>query len=576
MKLKEILRHIKDIFIKAKDGIYYYSDDIATFFQFTWLWGYPVIFIITKTCILSYASIGSYDHQLSIWGYLLVGGISLIPFGLISARNGWDYVVHHKRDFSLRTALHLNPTSMSNEKMVAAYPPIPHKYLSTKPEGFILGEYKHKYVRFQLDRNNIMMGIIMGAPGVGKTAAIYLTTLIANFMKEPDEQMVSYTLDIKPEIAVKCVEIHENPNVRVMNPTDRSSWGWDVYYEIHDLEDAGKEVTESFVVKVLNKIGGSLIVSDNPKEKFFTTSGIRCFTGMMLFYYKKGYSFIDGVSEVIEKPMDAHLKEILGDKKLCPKNSKIRSLLASFVGKDSDAVQDIELSLQENLAIFLDDDVRWHLRDNPLKARPTDLNRGISLFNCFPEDLLDDASYPALFRLQTNQVLQALQNRSPNSQACALVLDECARIGKLPALPNLLATGRSRRCSCWIAIQDYSQLENLYGKEGARGIINLCRIKCILGCDDDQTQKVLGNMAGDYREIKTTTSDGEHGSKTSKTYEWRKVVESKDLMSLDEKEEIILFIKGRYMRIKKHFYFEDDILRKRNQEVMDFNEYKEV
>ncbi|MCR5236000.1 MAG: TraM recognition domain-containing protein [Lachnospiraceae bacterium] len=293
-------------------------------------------------------------------------------------------------------------------------------------------------------------------------------------------------------------------------------------------------------------------------------------------FYLQGYSFIDGVSEVIEKPMDAHLQEILGDKKLCPKKSKIRSLLASFMGKDSDAVQDIELSLQENLAIFLDDDVKWHLRDNPLKARPTDLNRGISLFNCFPEDLLDDASYPALFRLQTNQVLQALQNRSPNSQACALVLDECASIGKLPALPNLLATGRSRRCSCWVAIQDYSQLENIYGKEGARGIINLCRIKCILGCEDAQTQKVLGDMAGEYRETKTTTSDGEHGSsKTSKTYEWRKVVEPKDLMSLDETEELILFIKGRYMRIKKHFYFEDFILSERNQEVMDINEYKE-
>ena len=575
MNFKELLHTMKCNTIAAKDAIYYYSDEIIFFIEFSAIWLYPLSFYAIKKL---FDGIAEHKHtSLTILGYILVAGLSLVPSLLISAKNAFDYRFHHKRDFSLRTKLNLNPTSVSNEKMTATYPSVPHKYLSKTPNGFILGRYKHRYVRFVLDKKQIMMGIIMGAPGTGKTAAIYLPTLIANFMLPPEDQMVVYCLDIKPEIAAKCVEIYENPRVKVMNPTDRKSWGWDVYYEIHNIEAAGEKASESFVIKVLNKIGGSLIVSDNPKDKFFTTSAIRCFTGMMLYYYNKGFSFIDGVSKVIEEPMDSHIKKILADKKGCPQNSKVRSMLSTFVGKDSDAVQDIELSLQENLAIFLDDDVRWHLRDNPLKASPNDLNNGISLFNCFPEDLLNDASYPALFRLQTCQVLQAMQMRSPTSQPCALILDEFARIGAIRDIKNALATCRSRRCSIWMAIQDVSQLEDHYGKEGARSILNLCRIKCILGCDDPQTQKQLSDIAGEYREVKTTTSEGEAGkAKTSKTYEWRKVVQSSDLMSLDEKDEIIVFIKGRYMRIKKHYYFSDDILNERNEEVMKINEYEEV
>ena len=537
---------------------------------FSGIYAYPLS--LSAMYILVHNTAGS-GRKLTLLGHLLIWAIALIPTTIILFRNTWDYVFHHKRQFSLgiHDELDSDPTSMSSEKMQALYPKVPKQYLSKVPDGFILGTTGSgickRYVRFKLDPHDIMMAIICGSPGLGKTASIFLSSLVANFSRPKDQQMVVYCQDVKPEIAVRCVEINGNPNVRIMNPTDRNSWGYDVYYEIHDKEDRGEPITEDFIVKVLNKIARSLITGSE-KDAFFVTNAIRAFTGMMLYYYNKGYSFIDGVSEVIERPMDAHIKTILKD----PKSSeKVRSLLTVFDGKDSDAAVDIELSLQTELAIFLDADVRWHLRDNPKKARPTDLNRGVSLFNCFKESLLDDASYPSLFRLIVNQICQAMQDRSPESQPCALILDECARVGKLPSLPNLLATGRSRRVSVWIAVQDFSQLEEIYGKDGARGIINLCRIKVILGCDDNATQKSLGDLCGDYRETKSTINESEKGHKTSSTTEWRRVLQPSDLMSLDEKDELVVFIKGKYMRIKKLYYFKDPILNKRNKEVMKIN-----
>ena len=567
------MEDIKKFVSKVRDFFDSYSEDILSVIQFTKIWMLPIFYFLIRFVVLSWGDWTDKGDSLTVWGSIYIIGISLIPIGVFTALDTYQYFFYHERDFSLKRLIKrtfkLDPMEMSREKKIAMYPSVPGRYLSRKPNGFILGKYKGKYVRFRLDKKDIMMGIIIGAPGVGKTAAIYLLTLIANYMKETSEQMVAYVLDIKPEIAAKSVEIYENPNVRVMNPTNRNSWGWDVYYELKD------GASDSEVIKVLNDIASALIVSDNPKDKFFTTSATRVFTGMMLYYYKKDFCFIDSVIEIISQPMDAHLKKILSDKKFATKNSKVVSLLSSYVGKDSDAVTDIELSLQENLAVFLYDDVRYMLRDNPLKACPEDLNNGISLFNSFPEELLNDASYPTLFRLMSTQVLHAMQKRSPSSQPCALILDECARIGKLPSLTDCLATCRSRKVSIWMAFQSPSQIEEVYGKETARSIQNLCRIKAILECADNPSQKVFSEMAGQYREVKTTVSEGEHGSKTSKTYEWRKILEPADLMSLDEKEEIVLFIKGRYMRIDKHYYFEDSVLNDRYLQLIDINGYEE-
>ena len=53
-------------------------------------------------------------------------------------------------------------------------------------------------------------------------------------------------------------------------------------------------------------------------------------------------------------------------------------------------MQDIILTLQEHLNIFLNSDVKYQLRDNPIKANPENLNEGDSIFVCLPMYLLSE------------------------------------------------------------------------------------------------------------------------------------------------------------------------------------------
>lgn len=455
-----------------------------------------------------------------------------------------------------------DPLRVSGQKRIAMYPSIDKKFLSKNADGFILGKSNGNYVRIPLDKNNILHACVVGSPGSGKSAGPYLSTLISNFMQNP-APMTTFVIDIKPELARKSVEIEGNENVRVCNPTDRDSWGWDVYYSLD--EDA----TDEEVIHVLDGISRALIVSNNDKNAFFTNNARTVFQGMMLYYYRKGKGFIDSIKEVVGNDVQTHINKILEDKDLCSKDSKIYSLLKKYTGKDSDAFQDIELSLHEHLNIFTEADVIWNLRDNPDMTCPTDLNDKISIFISIPENKLDHLA--DLLRLYVHQTLEEMEKRSEDSEPVAMILDEYPRLGKLEKIKSGLATLRSRRVSIWLAFQDLSQLESVYSREDARTIFNVCEIKVILSCNDSATIKQISEWAGDYREQKQSRTKGSKSSSTNTSQEYHKIISPSDVMTLREKKEVILFIEGHYYRPKQCRYYEDSILNKRNKKIMQIN-----
>lgn len=539
-------------------------------FYFFGLWAYPIGLIGAIALYYLYCSYSGLTFSIdrSSYVYLLLGGLSA-P-GLITLTNLGDFLLKGKKDFTADLTGNKSVTSISESKTKAMYPPIPDKLLSDKAEGFVIGQYtkggKKKYVRFPVTRSDIVATTIIGSPGSGKSATL-LETLIPNYM-EKDPPLTVFALDIKPELARKSIKRSDNCNVKVVDFTDRNSCGWDVYAAIP------ANATEDEKVRVFDGISRAIITSSNPKDSFFVNNGRTILKGLMLYHYNRGDGFIDSISEITSGDISEQITEALSDVENCPVGSVAYSYLKKFAGKDTDAMNDIILTINEHTSIFLNNTVKWHLRDNPRKASPADLNRGTSVFVCIPIYLLDEFS--DLLTLISYQVCSAMECRGEDwEKPVLIILDELARLSKLENLKSLLAVGRSSGAATVMAYQDVSQIEAIYGKEDARTLLNLSELTLVLSCKDTETTKMISDIVGEYREEKVSHgrsallqhSDG----RQQVSEEYRKILDPSDFQDLRDKQEIIAIVTGRYYRVKQLRYYQDPRVLKRYEEIMKEN-----
>lgn len=537
--------------------------------DFLGLWSYPfglavsgmIAYLVHITGVHTFV-----PNQVSITN-IAIGGLAAPCFVTLS--NLHEYLSKGKTDFAPNLTSRKDVTKISDTKRQAMYKRIckADGLLSPRPEGLIFGTQGNKYVTFPLGKENMRDGvsaIVLGSPGSGKSVFL-INFLLNNFMQQ--NPIPVFVLDIKPELARKSVSM-DNKNIKIVDFIDRSKAGWDVYFAIDNSTKDDEKM------RVFDGLARALIVSSNPKDKFFVNNARTILKFLLLYYFNRGFGFIDGIIKIISQDAGEHIKKILADKEYCPEGSLVYDGLKKFVDKESEAMQDIVLTLQEHLNIFLNNDIRYQLRDNLVKACPEDINDGTSIFITLPMYLLDE--YEDLLRLIVYQTISWLERRGENwQQGAVLLLDELARLGRLENLLPFLAVNRSLGVSVIMAYQDFSQIEKIYSKEEARSLMNLSEITYVLSCKDSETTKVLSDLIGEYKEEKISHNRSEilHRSdgKQNVSTEYRKIVETADFQTLREKKEAILIVYGKYYRIKQFRYFEHPALTKRHQEVVEIN-----
>lgn len=229
------------------------------------------------------------------------------------------------------------------------------------------------------------------------------------------------------------------------------------------------------------------------------------------------------------------------------------------------------VEMTTSLSVFSKSDIKFCFRDNAIKASPYSFKEEKSVFLAIPEHLLE--SYKSVLRLCTCQVLQEMQRRSEQETTpILLIIDEFARLGRIEGIFNALATLRSKKVMVLLAFQSLAQCEAIYSKEEARVLTDNCRVKYILEASDPQTAGTVKDWCGTYRDKRETLNGGKNRHK-SYSYEDKPIVEPKDLITLTEKQEVIVIISGTgYLRVRKAFYFKDKLLSGMAEKVRVYNQ----
>ena len=496
---------------------------------------------------------------------IMIINIALIAW--VTLNNLWGLACEGKRLDEMCIGDGLIPETglqkESTQKKIATYPKVPKKYLNKEPEGVILGTYKNQYVR--IPTQEIYHYCVIGGSRSGKTSTVLLDTLLANFATKKND-FLTYAIDIKGELHIKSSYSH-SPDIMVVNPTDQTTAGWDVYYRLRD------NPSDDLIIEVMQEVASALIISTSKSDSFFVNTAQDMFVGMLLYFYQQGENFIDSVNKILESEIKSLIGEIIKSSEPSDLHYKY---LAKFDGKDAESVEDCMVELTTNLSVFgSKSDIKYCFRDNPIKASPFTFKENKSVFLAIPEHMLE--SYKAILRLCTVQTLKEMERRPDASgkevknKPMIILIDEFARLGRMEGIFNALATLASKKISVILAFQSLAQCEVIYSKEETRVLMDNCRVKVICEVSDPQSAKAVQDWCGKYREKKETLSAGKNRHKTY-TYEDKDIVQPNDLITLVNQEEVILIISGvGYLRPKKCYYFKDSQISKLAQKVRNHN-----
>jgi type IV secretory pathway TraG/TraD family ATPase VirD4 len=192
--------------------------------------------------------------------------------------------------------------------------------------------------------------------------------------------------------------------------------------------------------------------------------------------------------------------------------------------------------------------------------------RPVTVYLCFPEkDLLSKAP---VIRLVLESILSEMIDTfdTTNGRNChptLAILDEAGTVG-LPSLPQYVSTVRSRGISIWLAYQDNSQIESLYGRYKARTIRNNMLSKVFYWQSDTETAKDITASLG-YRSEFSRSQTLRHGEESSQSLSEQAVplLTARDINELDQDEIIAFFSNRKPIRAKRMDWRGFPILKRR-------------
>ncbi len=402
--------------------------------------------------------------------------------------------------------------------------------------GFIFGKWKGKYMAKQETEDGHIL--VIGGAGSGKSSCIAIPSLDA-WMERV------FAIDIKGELLEKCTRNREQ--IKVFAPADSCSYGYDPFWALHESDNLAQDIKDI-----------TLAIMPTPpdvKDPFWIESAQNVLNGSLTHFYALGYNFIGAMGKTAATPLKTLLEEIMASD-----NRLAQIFVAQLVDQKPETLAGIATELSNKIMLFATDPMIVNALSRDMTVTPKDLENGFDVFIQIPEHKLEQ--WKPLLTLINNQFLKHFEKRSESdSKPVLFLLDEFARLGKIEAILNGLATLRSKKITIAILTQSLAQLDMIYGKEARQVIADNCPYKAILKATDADTQEYFSKLVGTYDKMKRTQSANFEqytqlgkGTGTSTTTEEKRIIKPEDFATLDK---IVLLTPYGFCRAEKTPYYQD-------------------
>ncbi len=454
-----------------------------------------------------------------------------------------------------------NPYYQVSYRAKALYKKPDKRLLYKEPKGIILGKSDGRYMSIQ---PGITLGalhtLVLGTSGSGKTSSVLLSTLLA---QHNNKEITFLAVDVKGELLEKGFS--PDDKVAVFNPRRRDLYGFDFLY------DLTPKSTESEVIEALRRVIYSLIpLRHTGGDEFWPIAARTVLLGLFLFAweYQQCYTLPQLVDFALSKNLNTLITDILAE---AEENSVVTRLLSSYGGDcvAEETLGSISSNIGNALQLFSSDsNLRYLTKEADRKITPELLEKGISI-----DLLIEDRDlevYAPILSLAVATCITYLSSparekavaQDPLHSQVVFILDELGRIPEVQGLPSILQIGRSRGCTVIGCLQSWSAAEDHYGEKVAQDMLTNFSYRVFLQCQPESKDVEMAVKAfGKYTEKKKSVNTGKNKN-YSYQFEEKDILQASDLLTLPDKNRIVVLSPfGAYM-LTRCQYFKDTKLSK--------------
>lgn len=379
-------------------------------------------------------------------------------------------------------------------------------------------------------------GICLAGPtGSGKTTSLFLNNLLDNKVRG------SYIVtDPKGELYKLTSGYQKNICNRKVYKIDFTNTDYSERYNLLANCKNAEEVIQLASNLLLN---GALSIELASGKKTGGVEWIQMAEPLLaavLLYVKdleKPFNTIEFAVQLILNLSNNQLKGVIDKSKNIDAISQYSIFL--MVGGADRTEGSIKITLASNMKLFTTKDVNRISIDTTFNIE--DFRREESILYIIYPERKSNYLAPFIAPLFSQFIDKVLNSYKKDSLPIRILFEEFGNIGMLSNMSNNAATVRSREVSLVVCLQGITQLQQVYGHDTSKSILNNLKTKIVLpGVTDIDTLNYISSLCG-VKEI-NTKSTSYSGEKESSNYSKskKKIFEDGELRTLEDDTVLII------------------------------------
>lgn len=439
--------------------------------------------------------------------------------------------------------------------------------------SYVLNDQLKKPVWEAIRVTNEDRGIILGAPGSGKTT--YLVTQIIDWMRSGQSFVAT---DIKPEIwaILKYNNIFEQFGYKdwIFNPTDINADHYNLFSELHD----SAEFNEVLNIIVPDTDSADAKVFNDNARRLLKAVLIELGSQASLPNAQRFINSMDDNTELLKTLRQSGHETVSSIAKDITRTAKSDNLLASIMTAASKAFDFLD---DERIRKSISDNAEgFYLKDVLMKPKQ-------AIFLQFDQQYKSSTS--TLFGATVAHIMRILQ-ANQNRGAVFLALDEIINCAPIPKFTDLLNTIRSANMPTFLYLQSLEGLNRLYGANADKLFLGSSNYKVVFKIGDISTaeefSKLIGKTETTYYSYSENVGHGVSSNETktqsasssySETTKLEYIIEPDVLIKLQEHTAVVTY-NGTFgtLEMPKYWEFFDTPIRIKKAGPSDYLHYQKT